>query len=152
VRQSLLRLVTDNYPAIARDLLRPLLEICSLSREMCGGDIDKFLILLAVGVRTTEHPDFRRLTQEELLSGAIPILPGLATNVRSLSDSLQIPRETVRRKVADLVEVGWLARQGNDLFFTARAYREMVPVREAVARQAVLNHQTVEVLARRLPD
>ncbi|HEY8617218.1 hypothetical protein [Phenylobacterium sp.] len=148
MRQSLLRLVSENYPAVARDLLKPLLDICSLSREACGGDMDKFLILLVVGVRTTEHPEFRRLTQEELLSGDIPVFPGLATNVRSISDSLQIPKETVRRKVAELVDAGWLARTEAGLFFTAAAYRSLVPVREAVERQAVLNFETVDGLLR----
>lgn len=146
MRQSLLRLLADNYPAVADDLLKPLLELCSCSRAACGGDIDKFVILLAVAMRTTSHPDFVRRSQEELLSGEIPVFPGLGTNVRSVADSLGMPKETVRRKVAELVETGWLAREGNDLFFTAQAYADLVPVREAIEFQAVRNYETVQGL------
>ena len=146
--KSLLNLTAEAYPAIARDLLRPLLELSSLARELCGGDFDRFLILLVVGMRTVEHPQFRAASQETLLSGEIPVFPGLGTNVRSIADSLQIPKETVRRKVAELVEIGWLARRDNDLFFTATAYCALSPVREAIERQAVLNHGVLEGLRR----
>jgi len=138
--------MAENYPAIAHDLLRPLLELCSRSRAACGGDIDKFLILLAVGMRTTSHPDFARRTQAELLSGEIPVFPGLGTNVRSIADSLGMPKETVRRKVAELVDAGWLAREGNELYFTAQAYSDLVPVREAIEFQAVRYHEIVQAL------
>lgn len=138
--------MADNYPAIADDLLRPLLELCSRSRAACGGDIDKFLILLAVGMRTTAHPDFARRSQEELLSGEIPVFPGLGTNVRSIADSLAMPKETVRRKVAELVDTGWLAREDKELYFTARAYADLVPVREAIEFQAVRCHEIVQAL------
>ena len=35
-------------------------------------------------------------------------------NTSSLSDSLMIPRETVRRKCKELVRDGWLIRDGNE--------------------------------------
>lgn len=138
--------MADNYPAIADDLLRPLLDLCSRSRAACGGDIDKFLILLVVAMRTTSHPDFARRSQEELLSGEIPVFPGLGTNVRSVADSLAMPKETVRRKVAELVETGWLAREDKELYFTAQAYADLVPVREAIEFQAVRCHEIVQAL------
>ena len=144
--KSLLDLTSESYPAIARDLLRPLLELSSLAREQCGGDFDKFLILLAVAMRTVEHPEFRAASQAQLLSGEMPVFPGLGTNVRSIADSLSIPKETVRRKVSEMVDAGWLARIDNDLFFTARAYCALSSVREAIERQAVLNHRTLEAL------
>jgi len=78
--QTLLHLVAGHYPQIARSLLRPLLELLSLSREACGGDIDKFLIMLVVAIRTTEHQLFATYSQEQLLSGALPIFPSLGTN------------------------------------------------------------------------
>jgi hypothetical protein len=136
-------LVADRYPVIATELLKPLLHLLSLSREACGGDVDKFLILLVVALRTTEHPGFRALSQAELLKGDIQTFPGLTTNMRSIGDSLNIPRETVRRKVAELVEADWITRHGLNLHFTSHAYRQLADVREAIEALAVSNFQVV---------
>jgi CRP-like cAMP-binding protein len=109
-REALLHLVADNYPAIARSLLRPLLNLLSVSREACGGDVEKFLIMLVVAVRTTEHERFATYSQSQLLSGEIPIFPTLGTNVQSVAESTGTPKETVRRKVGELVKAGWISR------------------------------------------
>ena len=148
-REALLPLVADNYPAIARSLLRPLLHLLSVSREACGGDIDKFLIMLVVAIRTTEHERFATYSQAELLSGEIPIFPTLGTNVRSVAESTGAPRETVRRKVGELIEAGWISRQGNELRFTALAYQQLARVRVAIEDLAVSNFEVVADLARR---
>jgi len=145
---SLIRLVEDSYPVIAKDLLNPLLELLLLSRDYCSGDIDKFLVLLVVGVRTTEHQQFAGFTKAELMSGDIEVFPGLGTNARSIAASTGIPKETVRRKVAELVEAGWLARDGHNLYFTSRAFVALAPVRESVERLAVRYHDVVAALAR----
>jgi hypothetical protein len=119
-----------------------------LSREHCGGDIDKFLVILVVALRTTKHREFAAHTSEELLSGEIPIFPGLGTNARSIATSLNIPKETVRRKVSELIEAGWFARVGTRLYFTAKAYQQLAPVREQIERLALLNYQAVAALLR----
>lgn len=149
-RDVLLCLVAENYPAIARSLLRPLLHLLSISREACGGDVDKFLIMLVIAIRTTEHESFALYSQAQLLSGEIPIFPTLGTNVRSVAESTGTPRETVRRKVGELVEAGWISRQRNELRFTALAYQELAEVRVAIEDLAVTNFQVVADLARRL--
>jgi hypothetical protein len=149
---ALLKLVAADYPVIARSLLRPLLELLSASRDACGGDIDKFLIMLVVAVRTTEHSLFATYSQERLLSGEIPVFPTLGTNIRSIADSVRIPKETARRKVGELVEAGWIARQGNELRFTALAYQQLAGVRVAIERLAVQNFEVVTALARSRRD
>jgi DNA-binding MarR family transcriptional regulator len=141
--------MTEHYPAIASRLLGPLLRLLTLAREACGGDAEKYLILLVVGMRTTEHPRFKALSQAELLNGEIPVLPSLGTNVRSIAESVSIPRETVRRKVAELIEAGWIVRRGDRLCVTSRGYAEMTPVREAVQALAIADFQVVaELLGR----
>jgi CRP-like cAMP-binding protein len=155
-REALLHLVADNYPAIARSLLRPLLNLLSVSREACGGDVEKFLIMLVVAVRTTEHERFATYSQSQLLSGEIPIFPTLGTNVQSVAESTGTPKETVRRKVGELVKAGWISRQGNELRFTALAYQQLAGVRVAIEQLAVRNFEVVLDLARQpqrgLPD
>jgi hypothetical protein len=147
--QDLLDLVADNYPVIAHGLLRPLLDVFSLSREACGGDADKFLIMLVVAIRTTEHKLFATYSQTQLLSGEIPVFPSLGTNVRSVADSIRAPRETIRRKVGELIEAGWIARQGNELRFTTLAYQQLVEVRVAIENLAVRNFEVVADLIER---
>ncbi|MDB5451800.1 MAG: hypothetical protein JWO33_378 [Caulobacteraceae bacterium] len=129
--------ISDRYPAIATELLNPLLDVLGRSREACGGDLDMFVILLAITVRSTEHPDFKRLSQAQLLSGQVPELPSLRTNVHSIASSVGIPRETARRKVAALMAAGWVSRIGRDLTLTAKAYRKLGPVHQGVERLAL---------------
>lgn len=136
-------LVADSYPRIATDLLAPILELMRLSRLHCGGDVDKFLVLLVVALRTTRHRDFAELTPQELISGEIAVFPGLGTNGHSIAGSLGIPKETVRRKVSELVEVGWLIRRRSKLYITAKAYQQLTPVREQIARLAISNYEVL---------
>jgi hypothetical protein len=147
--QGLLRLVAGNYPVIAHSLLRPLLDLFSVSRQACGGDMDKFLIMLVVAIRTTEHKLFATYSQAQLMSGEIPVLPTLGTNVRSVADSIGAPKETVRRKVGELVEAGWIARNDNELHFTALAYQQLGGARGAIERLAVRNFETVADLVQK---
>jgi hypothetical protein len=147
-REAIRELVAENYPAIARSLLRPLLHLLSLSREACGGDVEKFLIMLVIAIRTTEHEGFATYSQAQLLSGEVPIFPTLGTNVRSVAESTGTPKETVRRKVSELIEAGWISRAGNELRFTTVAYQDLAGVRVAIEELAVSNFHVVADLAR----
>lgn len=146
---ALLRLVASQYPKAALRLLRPLLDLLCVGREACGGDFDKFLIMLVVAIRTTEHPLFATYAQKELLDGTIPVFPTLGTNVRSVADSLGLSRETVRRKVGELIDAGWVARQAHELRFTDQAYRELAGARVGIERLAVRNFEVVADLIRK---
>ncbi len=120
-----------------------------ISREACGGDGDKFIIMLVVAVRTTEDKRFSEYTQEELLSGEVPVFPSLGTNVRSISDSIGVPRETVRRKVRELIAAGWIDRKGADLRFTALAYQQLAGARVAIEHLAIRNFEVVSELVQK---
>ena len=130
----------ENYPRVASDLLRPLLNLFTSAREVCDGDVDKFLILLAIAMRTTEHPEFKALAHEAIIAGDPVVLPSLGTNIRSVAASVAIPKETARRKLADLVEAGWLARQGWDFRMTAKCYAALEPVRLRLQSMALSYH------------
>ena len=130
-------LITEQYPQVAGGLLNPLLDLLGESRGAFDGDLDKFLVFLVIAVRTAQHPAFRRLSHDQLMSGEIAVFPSLGTNVRSIAASIGVPRESVRRKVAQLIARGWVCRRGSDLFVTAQAYRQMVPVRDRIERLAL---------------
>ena len=57
----------DNDPSVASELLRPLLNVLSAAREICGGDMDKYLILLALSMRMSQHPDFKILEHDRII-------------------------------------------------------------------------------------
>ena len=105
--------------------------------------------MLVIAIRTTEHEGFARYSQAQLLSGEVPIFPTLGTNVRSVAESTGTPKETVRRKVGELIEAGWISRKGNDLRFTVLAYQELAGVRVTIEDLAVSNFEVVADLARK---
>jgi hypothetical protein len=142
-RAAMLAQVAAAYPTIAEDLAQPLLNFITIARETVGGDADKILLILTVGVRTSQHPEFADLTPGGLRRGETPVLPSLGINIRSIADSTGIPRETVRRKVGELVKAGWLVREGNDVRYTAEGYLAVTPARDAILALAVRNYETV---------
>jgi len=146
MRRNLEILVADQYPRVATDLLAPVLELLRLSRDHFGGDIDKFLVMLVVGLRTTRRPTAAGAAPRPRAGDEPRILPGLGTNARSIADSLQMPKETVRRKVCDLIEAGWLARRNSKLYVTSTAYQQFTPLREQIERLAIDHYEVVAAL------
>jgi hypothetical protein len=141
--------VARNYPAIAAELLAPLLDLLQISRHYCGGDMDKFLVVLVAALRTVKHPEFRAASPELLSLATDPVLPSLGTNARSIAASLGIPKETIRRKVTELIEDGWLARIEGRLYCTAACYNELAPVRAQIEQLAAANYRVVAALLER---
>jgi len=153
MRQSLPQLLARRFPEVATDLLTPLLRVIQLARQLCGGDIDKFLVLMIVALQTTRHKGFSSEPPERLISGEVPVFPGYGTNIRSIADSLDMPKETARRKVQDLLEAGWLVRREGLLYFIARAYQELAPVRQSIETLAARHFEVVVKLRdREAPD
>ena len=142
------RLLQENYPSVASELLRPLLSVFSTAREICDGDLDKYLILLALAMRVSQHPEFKTLDHDRIMAGEPAVLPSLGANIRSIAVSIGIPKETARRKMVELVNAGWLVRQRWDFRLTAVCYAALEPVQMRIRAMAVAND---ELLAR-LPD
>jgi hypothetical protein len=136
----------ENYPRVASDILRPLLNVFSAARDICDGDVDKFLILMVLGMRITEHPEFKQLTHSQIMAGEPRILPSLGTNTRSIAASVGIPKETARRKLAELVDSGWLVRQHWDFRLTAEGYAALDPIRTRVQAMALHHHNLIAEL------
>lgn len=145
---ALLTLVRQAYPRLAKDLLRPILAVLATARGICGGDAQKSEILMLIAMRTVEHPDFGKLSYETIAAGDAPGYGSLGTNIRSIADSSGIPRETVRRKVAELTAAGLVKRDGNALSLEPAASRVIGPLRDAVMRLALVNFELVSSLAR----
>jgi hypothetical protein len=142
--RQILPLLRRQYPYLAKDLIAPFLEALHAGRALCDGDLDKLFIILAVGMRTAEDKRVLDIDPQDVLSGAIETYPSLSTNVRSIADSTGIPKESVRRKVAALVEAGWIHRHDNSLSLAPHASRQLTEFREQLLQLAIRNHQTIQ--------
>ena len=89
-----------------------------------------FLVLTVIGDGTfsQRHAD-QGLDYEAFRAGAAQSTTSLDINLRSIADFSGIPRETVRRKINQLVELGWVARQPDgSLLATSKAKKDLEPM------------------------
>lgn len=133
----------DEKPPLTDSLLKPFLDLLQVHREACGGDLEMNIIMLSVALRTVAHPQFAQMKEEQRVGGDTGTFPTLGVNARSIAEASGMPRETVRRKIADLVEIGWLAREGRNLHLTQEAYRTLEPARMALQTMAFQCHAIV---------
>ena len=128
--QSTREQVTQHVTRLALQVNVPLVHYLVVGRGACH-DLDTLLVLLVIIQRANRHPGFGRLDPADLTAGRLDELPTLRVNMQSIADSTGIPRESVRRKVAELVQCGWVARDGANLRFTVDGYLAIAPLREA---------------------
>lgn len=86
------------------------LNLLTTLRAQFGNDLDKPIILAVIGQYMFSHATAPRSSYGEHLDPANATHPSRLTNIESVSTSTGIPRESVRRKVAELMEIGWLER------------------------------------------
>jgi hypothetical protein len=134
------------YLQLAKEFVTPLVKLLSVGRASCGGDLDKLLILLVVGLRTAEHRRTPELDFDQVLSGAVDVYPSLSTNVRSIADSTGIPKESVRRKVGALIEAGLIHREDNALSLAPETSRMLTEWREQLFELAIRYHRLLASL------
>ena len=143
-----IQLTTDNAMQIASEALGPLARFLEIARSVCDEDADKIIIMVSIVLRTSLHPDYRSLTPEDVEHGGVELLPGLGVNITSLAASTGIPRETVRRKVRDLAEMGWVVRTERSICYTRQGYLAVAPIRDAIVRLLVRAFEIEEDLLR----
>ncbi|MFN3814776.1 hypothetical protein [Brevundimonas sp.] len=135
--------IRKNYSRVAPALLSALTDYLIVSRRQAN-DLDRQLVLLVIMLRSAMARGFADLPSEQVLSGELDTLPTLWTNIRSIADSTGIPRETVRRKVNDLIEDGLVKRSGQLLTVTPRAFPDSRFVIDKFIRLAAVSHVTIE--------
>lgn len=111
--------VSPETYASHRDVLSVLLLRFMTSRlramyQAYDGDLTLCLVLCEIASRNTERfYDKRRGYQPASFNGQRQYLP---CNALSISDVTGIPRETVRRKLAKLVDLGWIEKTPDDMY------------------------------------
>jgi hypothetical protein len=114
------------WPVHVASLTRFLIEC----RQVFDGDLDMFLVLAVIGDRTfsQRHAD-PEMNYEAFQSPERPLTQTLDINLRSIAEYSGIPRETVRRKILELEERGWITRMENgSLTATRKATADLQPL------------------------
>ncbi|RAK52683.1 helix-turn-helix domain-containing protein [Phenylobacterium deserti] len=122
------KLLAEHYAATGPPIMAELAAVVR-SAQTFFPDLEDWAVFLNVLTRAQASPEFAQLSRPALLSRAVPVIPGLGTNVRSVADASGIPRETVRRKVHRLVERGYLEWRDSRLYPTAFAMEQLDPLR-----------------------
>lgn len=105
-------------------------------RRTFGGDLDLFLVFSIIGERSfTPRNVPKAMTEQEFRASPVSTVEPAAINLQSIADYSGIPRETVRRKVAALVAMGWVARDAAGLIaVTDRAKEGLAGLTESSVR------------------
>jgi hypothetical protein len=138
--------VMQHVTRLALHVNEPLVHYLVVGRAVCR-DLDTLLILLVIIQRANRHPEFAGLEHADLIGGGASEIPSLAVNLLSIAGSTGIPRETVRRKVGRLVEIGWVARKDTEVRLTVEGYRAITPLRDAAVRMTGRITDAVNTLA-----
>jgi predicted Rossmann fold nucleotide-binding protein DprA/Smf involved in DNA uptake len=110
--------------------------LITLRREF-GGDLDRMLVLAVVGMRSLPPQRVQGRSFAEFQAGDLAQQPR-PINVQSIAETTGIPRETVRRKVAELEAAGWIERrEDGHLMVDPRAREDLAPATQATMRYLV---------------
>ncbi|HEX8569393.1 MAG TPA: hypothetical protein VF699_05650 [Caulobacteraceae bacterium] len=149
MNSAIVDLLLKEYTRVGSEIWTPLLDCLVSARSYFEGDLDLLIIYLLIGLRTLQDPRTLQLSLQAVAEGRVATLPSLFTNVRSIAASTGIPYETVRRKVARLVELGWVSRDDDKLALTVRALTEFTDLRAKLFELVTANHDTVSKLLKR---
>jgi DNA-binding MarR family transcriptional regulator len=108
-------------------------------RRHFDGDLDLFLVLAVIGDRSFAAKNVPQdLTYEQFDASGTEFVEVERINLQSISDFSGIPRETVRRKVSQLLEKGWIERRASGSFAaTSKARTDLAPLTEKSLRYLV---------------
>ncbi len=98
------------YPAHVASFV----DLLIVLRREFDGDLDMMLILAVIGDRRVLQQALSKdVSYERLGRTPLPASQNVTINVLSIASFIGMPRETVRRKVAALIERGWIEREEN---------------------------------------
>jgi hypothetical protein len=110
-------------------------ELLVRLRRQFGGDLDRMLVLAIIGSRTLARGRIDGMSYDDFMALDRPDDEPAPINLQSIADYSGIPRETVRRKLRDLEELGWIIRRNNGfLIASSKATQELAPATEATLR------------------
>lgn len=130
-------LIRERYVDIWPKILDPWTQYLITARSAFDGDMDKMVILAVIGLMTLQDRGFPLrdpppLSYDDLLSPDATALDPRPINIESIALFTGIPRESVRRKVRELISRKWVARD-------AQGYLVVLPA-AAIDLEALSEH------------
>lgn len=136
------RVVERGHDATSRlfsmALRRYVHQICRLYRDLAAGDLDLAIVAGAASLAAVEgawsDPDFRQAF------ASLDVVVGdrqRGCNALSIAESTGLPRETVRRKMKQLVDAGFLVRRSAGNYLMRPGVIQTPPYRQMLNETAI---------------
>jgi biotin operon repressor len=110
-------------------------DLLVVLRRHFGGDLDRMMVLAIIGSRTLSRSRIDGMSYDRFITLKRPDEEPPPIDLQSIADASGIPRKTVRRKVKDLEQAGWIIRRDNGyVIASARAAHDLAPATEATLR------------------
>ncbi len=104
-------------------------------RRFFDGDLDLCLVMMVVGERTFAQRNAPNMSYDEWAKTPVVSVKHEAINLQSIADYSGIPRETVRRKLDQLMAKGWVARDARRyVYATDKAKQDLESLTESNLR------------------
>jgi hypothetical protein len=104
------RLHDEDFAGSQATWVEGFLKLMVELRRVFGNDLDKVIILSTIGRRMIRDSSLPQVSHADARSRPFPQRAGADINIDALSRASGIPRESVRRKVNELVAAGFVAR------------------------------------------
>ena len=102
--------ITSHFGHIFPTHVDALCELLIVLRQQFFGDLDLMLILAIIGSRALPARQTSNMTYAEFISDNTKDRADQPINIQSIAECSGIARETVRRKVHKLEDLGFIAR------------------------------------------
>lgn len=124
--------ITSHFDHIFPTHVDALCELLIVLRQQFFGDLDLMLILAIIGSRALPARQTSNMTYAEFISDNTKDRADQPINIQSIAECSGIARETVRRKVHKLEDLGFIARDPSGMLtVTDKAINQLAPATEA---------------------
>lgn len=124
--------ITSHFGHIFPTHVDALCELLIVLRQQFFGDLDLMLILAIIGSRALPARQTSNMTYAEFISDNTKDRTDQPINIQSIAECSGIARETVRRKVHKLEDLGFIARDPSGMLtVTDKAINQLAPATEA---------------------
>ena len=124
--------ITSNFGHLFPAHVEALCELLIVLRQQFFGDLDLMLILAIISSRALPARQSSNMTYDQFISDSDKQRADQPINIQSVAECSGIARETVRRKVHKLKDLGFIERDANGILkVTNKAMSKLAPATEA---------------------
>ncbi|QEY59059.1 helix-turn-helix domain-containing protein [Pseudomonas sp. C27(2019)] len=139
--------ITTNFGHIFPAHVEALCELLIVLRQQFFGDLDLMLILAIIGSRALPARLAQNMTYSQFITDNSKERADQPINIQSIAECSAIPRETVRRKVHKLQELGFIERDSSGILtITSKAMSQLMPATEASLQYLIALSASSDVL------